>query len=144
MTPYGAISQPYFSVQRCNDEENAFACWWPSTARCQDIGRHSAEQDHVPYIHDDVIKWKHFRRYWPFVWGIHWPPVNSPHKAGDAELFMFLWSAPWINGWVNNREAGDLRRHCAHYDVTVMLQGLHIRGLHEFAFVIHKITFTNK
>ena len=27
----------------------------------------------------------------------------------------------WINGWASNREAGDLRRHCAHYDVTVML-----------------------
>ena len=26
----------------------------------------------------------------------------------------------WINGWVNNREAGDLRRHRAHYDVIVM------------------------
>ena len=27
----------------------------------------------------------------------------------------------WINGWVNNREAGDLRRYRAHYEVTVML-----------------------
>ena len=26
----------------------------------------------------------------------------------------------WINSWVNNREAGNLRRHRAHYDVTVM------------------------
>ena len=26
----------------------------------------------------------------------------------------------WINGWVNNGEAGDLRRSRAHYDVTVM------------------------
>ena len=26
----------------------------------------------------------------------------------------------WINGWVNNRKAGDLRSHRAHYDVTVM------------------------
>ena len=26
----------------------------------------------------------------------------------------------WIKGWVNNNEAGDLRRHRAHYDVTVM------------------------
>ena len=26
-----------------------------------------------------------------------------------------------INGWVNNREAGDLRRHRAHYDVIVMI-----------------------
>ena len=27
----------------------------------------------------------------------------------------------WINDWVNNGEAGDLGRQCAHYDVTVML-----------------------
>ena len=26
----------------------------------------------------------------------------------------------WINGWANHREAGDLRRHCSHYDVTVI------------------------
>ena len=26
----------------------------------------------------------------------------------------------WINGWVNNGEAGDLRRHRTHYDVIVM------------------------
>ena len=30
--------------------------------------------------HDDVIKWKHFPRYWPFVQVIHRSPVNSPHK----------------------------------------------------------------
>ena len=40
--------------------------------------------------------------------------------ASDAELWCFLWSAPWINGWVNNHEAGDLRRHRTHYDVIVM------------------------
>ena len=67
-------------------------------------------------IHDDVIKWKHFPRYWPFVQGIH--PLT---KASDAELWCFLWSAPRINGWVNNREAGDLRRYRAHYDVILML-----------------------
>ena len=44
--------------------------------------------------HDDVIKWKHFPCYWPFVWGIHRSPVNSPHKASDAELWCFLWSSP--------------------------------------------------
>ena len=42
--------------------------------------------------HDDVMKWKHFPRYWPFVRGIHRSPVNSPHKASDAELWCFLWS----------------------------------------------------
>ena len=31
--------------------------------------------------YDDVIKWKHFPRYWPSVWGIHRSPVNSPHKG---------------------------------------------------------------
>ena len=37
-------------------------------------------------------------------------------KASDAELWCFFyWSAPWINGWVNNPEAGDLKRHRAHY-----------------------------
>ena len=33
------------------------------------------------YMHDDVIKWKHFPCYWPFVRGIHRSPVNSPHKG---------------------------------------------------------------
>ena len=46
-------------------------------------------------IHDDVIKWKRFPRYWPFF-------------------------CAWMNSWVNNREAGDLIRHRTHYDVTVM------------------------
>ena len=34
---------------------------------------------------------------------------------------IFAWINDWTNGWVNNREAGDLRRHRRHYDVTVML-----------------------
>ena len=34
---------------------------------------------------------------------------------------MFSLICAWINGWVNNREAGDLRRHRTHYDVTVTL-----------------------
>ena len=38
------------------------------------------------YSHDDVIKWKHFPRYWPFVRGIHRVSVNSHTKASDAEL----------------------------------------------------------
>ena len=46
--------------------------------------------------HDDVIKWKHFPRYWPFVRRIHRSSVNR-----DA--------------------GGDLRRHRHHYDVIVMM-----------------------
>ena len=47
-------------------------------------------------------------------------PVNSPHKGQWRGALMFSMICAWINGWVNNREAGDLRRHRAHYDVTVM------------------------
>ena len=74
--------------------------------------------------HHDVIKWKHFPRYWPFVLGIHRSPVNSPLKGQWRRALMFALIFAWINGWVNNREAGDLRRYRAHYDVTVMKQEL--------------------
>ena len=129
-------------------------------------------------VHDDVIKWKHFPRYWSFVRWIHRSPVNSPHRGqgrgalmffncvfypvlflysitmknvflfpcgcilscfhglsfcsvlvSDDEIkkinhlmFSLIWA--WINGWVSNREAGDLIHHRAHYDVTVMLMNL--------------------
>ena len=74
----------------------------------------------VHNIHDDVIKWKHLPRYWPFVRGIHRSPVNSPHKGQWRRALMFSLICVWINGWVNNREAGDLRRHRGHYDANVM------------------------
>ena len=71
--------------------------------------------------HDDVIKWKHFPRYWPFVRGIHRSPVNSPHKGQWRGALMFSLICARINSWVNNGEAGDLRRHRGHYDVIVMI-----------------------
>ena len=71
-------------------------------------------------FHDDVIKWKYFPRYWPFVRGIHRSPVNSPHKGQWRGALMFCLIRAWINGWVNNCEAGDLRRYLAHCDVIVM------------------------
>ena len=74
----------------------------------------------VEICHDDVIKWKHFPRNWPFVRGIHRSAVNSPHKGQWRGALMFSLICVWINDWVNNREAGDLRRYRAHYDVIVM------------------------
>ena len=67
--------------------------------------------------------WKHFTRYWSFVWGNHRSPVNSPHKGQWRGALMFSLICAWTNGWVNNRDAGYLRRHRAHYDVTVMQKG---------------------
>ena len=71
-------------------------------------------------LHDDVIKWKHFPRYWLFVRGIHRSPVNSPHTGQWRGALMFSLICTWINSWVNNGEAGDSRRHRAHCDVSVM------------------------
>ena len=70
--------------------------------------------------HHDVIRWKHFPRYWPLVRGFRRSPVNSPHKGQwrGALMFSVIWA--WINGWVGNGDAGDLRRHRAHNDVIVM------------------------
>ena len=76
-------------------------------------------------MHDDVIKWKHFPRYWPFVRGIHRSPVNSPHKGQWRWALMFSLICVWINGWINNREAGDLRSYRAHYAVTLLGLGQH-------------------
>ena len=66
------------------------------------------------FSRDDVIKWKHFPRYW-YRW-----LVNSPHKGQWLGALMFSLICTWINGWVNTREPGDLRRHRAHYYVTVI------------------------
>ena len=74
----------------------------------------------ISHIHDDVIKWKHFLRYWSFVRGIHRSPVNSPHKGQWRRALMFSLIFVWTNGWADHRDAGDLRRHRAHYNVIVM------------------------
>ena len=74
----------------------------------------------IECLHDDVIKWKHFPRYWAFVREIHRSTLNSPHKGHWRGALTFSLIFGWINRWVNHRQAGDLRRHCAHHDANVM------------------------
>ena len=69
----------------------------------------------------DAIKWKYFLRYWPFVRVIHRSPVDSPHKGHWCWALMFSFICAWTNGWIDNQDAGDFRRHCANYDITVMV-----------------------
>ena len=99
-----------------------WAPWWPHEPCYQGL-LHAAGN----WCHDNVIKWKHFPRNWPFVRGIHRSPVNSPHKGQWRGALMFSLICVWINGWVNNREAGDLRRYRAHYDVIVMASAFCLR-----------------
>ena len=73
-------------------------------------------------MHDDVIKGKHFLRHWPFVRIINRWSGNFPHKGQWRGALMFSLISAWTNGWVNNRDTGDLRRHRGHCDVTVMVK----------------------
>ena len=70
--------------------------------------------------HDDVIKWKAFSAL--LALGTGNSPVTGefPAQGQWRGALMFSLICAWINDWVKNREAGDLRRHRAHYDVTVM------------------------
>ena len=53
------------------------------------IVRISPDCEHQWQPHDDVITWRHFSRYWPFVRGIHRSPVNSPHEGQWRGALMF-------------------------------------------------------
>ena len=75
-------------------------------------------------LHNDVIKLKHFPRYWPFVRGIQWWPVDCTHKGQWRGALMFSLTCAWKNGWANDRNAGDLWCHRVHYDVNAMKSGL--------------------
>ena len=79
-----------------------------------------ASVSEVTINHDDVIKWKHFPRYSLFVRGIYRSPANSPYKGQWRGALIFSLICAWAIDWVNNREAGDLRRHRAHYNVAVI------------------------
>ena len=74
----------------------------------------------APADHDDVIKWKHYLRYWRFVRGIHRLSVGSPHKGQWRGALIFALICAWRNDWADDRDAGDLRRNDTHYYVTVM------------------------
>ena len=67
-------------------------------------------------IHDDVIQWKHFTRG-EFT-GHRRIPHTKASNARGALMFSLIWT--WMNRWINNCEAGDLRRYRAHYDVIAM------------------------
>ena len=69
--------------------------------------------------HDDVMKWNHFPRYWPFVREIHRSLVNSPHKGQlrGALMFPLVW-AVWYKrlskqswGWWFETPPCSLWRH---------------------------------
>ena len=69
--------------------------------------------------------------------GHRWIPRT---KASGALMFSLICAL--INGWVNNREAGDLRRHRSRNDVTVMTSRLR-QNVPRFAVGISKLISLN-
>ena len=78
--------------------------------------------------HDDVM-------LLAFVRGNHRSPVNSPHKGRWRRALMISLIWFWTNGWLNNRNAGDVRRHRTHYDVTIMWWCGWFHGYSKFASI---------
>ena len=145
LIPYKSLVNGWFPEQKAGDAENVLKSWchheiWEILRRIniyhiylQEFFTGQSDHHNRDFhrssnvftgqglrTHDDVIKWKHFPRNWPFVREIHRSPVNFPHKGQWRGALMFSLIYAWINGWVNNREAGDLRLQHGHYDVIVM------------------------
>ena len=80
-----------------------------------DIGVLPVAQCHGCWLFDDVIKWKHLPRYWPFFAGNSPVTGEVPAQRSVTRSFDVFFDLRLNNSWVNSREAGDLRRHCDHY-----------------------------
>ena len=79
---------------------------------------------------DDVIKWKHFPRHWPFVRRIQRSPVNPPHKGQWRGALVLSLFCAWTNGLANNRDLGwfktpsrPLWRHSNARDKCICIAG---------------------
>ena len=73
--------------------------------------------------HPDILRTWSFISWWN-IFCVTGPLcgefTGSPNKGQWRGALLFSLICVWINGWVNNYEAGDLRRHRGHYDVIVM------------------------
>ena len=67
---------------------------------------------------------------------IHRSLVNSPQKDQWRGALMFSLICAWMNGWVNNHEAGDLRCHHSHYYCNVALSH---RYVHTYGLSLDKV-----
>ena len=95
------------------------------------------------FNHDDVIKWKHFSRNWPFVGVIHRSRWTPHTKASDAELWCFLYLR--LNkrlrkqplDWWFETPSWPLWRHC---NVSRRHHGFSLRTF--FIIILLYITYT--
>ena len=81
-------------------------------------------------MHDDVIKWKHFPRYWPFVWGIPLTKAKSDLCLNKRLSKQSIWrwfetpSLPsWRHGNVGNHPPGNCKTTSWHGNALLPLGG---------------------
>ena len=116
---------------------NIFLLKWPPFCLGLNVITYSPTICH--YCRPRSTRWRHqmetFSALLAICAGNSPVPVNSPHKGQWRGALVFSLICAWINDWVNNREAGDLRRRRSHYDVIVMtywrINGVNIRQIQE-------------
>ena len=115
--PFG-VNKPCYNGCTVKFEELFLANYWHDSTNFVDHVK-GLLSDGAKIYHDDIIKWKHFPHYWPFVRGIHRSPVNSPHKGQWRGALMFslicalnerLSKQSW--GWWFETPSRSLWRHC--------------------------------
>ena len=72
---------PHIGCSLQNIKEVDVLCFRIRDKKSGPLDNNGSEMSTITDEHDDVIKWKRFPRYWPFVWGIKRSPLNSPHKG---------------------------------------------------------------
>ena len=97
------------------DEFKAQSAWSLCNGRF-----HNTQSGERFMTHDDVIKWKHFPPYWPFVRGIHRLPVNSPHKGQWHGALMFVFFHLCLNNRLSKQSWGWWFETPSHNDFIVM------------------------
>ena len=123
---WGTITGPYHAnfsqMETQKFDPHWFYClqWGCNNLFCQECISITRITFPKTNYHEDIIKWKHFPRYWPFVRGINRSPVQSPHKGQWRGAWCFLWSAPKqkIEQTIKRRW---FETHRDNYDTTAMI-----------------------
>ena len=87
-------------------------------SNCRGAGKCASLQNQNPYLVSWNKSWCHQME--AFYALLARSSLDSPYKGQARRALIISLICTWINGWANNREAGTLSHHRAHYDVTAM------------------------
>ena len=135
---------------------------WPGGLVPETIHSHDGVSQPFFYLKTEkvssqrIIWWRHqmetFSVLLPTCVGNSTVPGEFPTQRPVMRSFDVFFICVWINSWVNNREASDLRVYRAHYDVTVMPENIIIDRRRKLYFnsligntrAFHKVSLNTK